>query len=137
MTTTARIAITKMGMSSNPKDCTIIIDIEDESSGLIITRLEMTPEMYGMVIAGTGDVICDMVVAPDHKTVDCIGKEVEVKAIFLEGFKKSILDDGQSMNALVAEVRPYITQGWEVNSYGLTTRQTDPRGHKVTLKRYV
>ena len=139
MKTSGRITISRMGMSSNPENNTIILELEDYTSGLRLLSLEMTPEDYGMLVGGAGARVCEITNLPNDYVLKNVGKRFVGEEVFLKNFNARDYHNEES--DAKAEIRDRLTQeladGWVINSYGLTSRQDDKRGHKVHIKKYV
>ena len=134
-----KITISRMGMSSNPDNNTIILEIEDTLSGLNILRLEMSPEEYGMLVSAAGSRDCTITRPPTSYTLENMGKTFEGKTVYLPDFDKYKYRDDElaAETEIVRLLADEIMGEWSINSMGLTSHQNDPRGHRVHLKRYV
>lgn len=129
----AKVSINKQGNQKG--DGQWVIEIVDELSGIIVTRVSMSLAEFSECIGGLGCCEGEFEIIPTQSMVDNFGKVYESEYISIdlpEGVSK--YSDKDKIRELVNESVP---DGWELRSDGMRTQQNKPGVHTFIVYRYV
>lgn len=111
---------------------TIVLEVKDASSNLIITRIGMEFSDFAECLTGASDVEGLVLQYPQAENVEKFGKTLVTQKveIVLEDWMKGIDREGYE-----EFVDPYIPEGWHLVSSGLGRKQ-NPGKHAFIVGRY-
>jgi len=115
----------------------IAITITDDSSGLQIVEVEMSPENFVECLTGLAYAPATFLSLIDKKIYENVGRKRETKTIFVD--KPSLYADAESRKKEVlksVEGSGELRDGWMLHSDGIGTQQPTDR-HAVVLYRFV
>ena len=99
----------------------------------------MTPDNFSKCITGLASCEAKLNYVVPANGIERIGKKLIILTIIVPGKRYSWnLDSDQNAmkSEIDNEIKSYFDEGWSVRNYGLTTKQENPKGHKIILERY-
>ena len=132
----ARVTISRTSSFGGESDITI--SVEDDSNGLNIIKVSLDAANFAKAITGLSNIKADIERPPTYKMIDHLGKNREVKDIFVDKVnacwgkhRKPLI-----LLALEIEAKKPEWKGWTLFEDGLKTQQNETM-HKATMHRYV
>lgn len=114
----------------------ISIEIIDESSGLHIIKVHMTPDQFAKAVTGVSFQHADITNPPTEYIVNNIGKSRETKDFIVDKVKSYKEEDQQDAVMASFNSSGLSADGWELFDDGTRSQQPTDR-HRATIRRFV
>ncbi|MDC4245570.1 hypothetical protein [Clostridium perfringens] len=102
--------ITRSMPSCGDKDI-VRIELHDENSGEVVTRIEMGVEEFGYIMCGLSRQKCEFEIC---NNINRIGKKKEIKYENINTEDISVFKEGEFYKVMIERVKPYEKDGWKV-----------------------